>query len=88
MTEALEFEQGRWEVVDGIDTWIRHLPVGTYGGMNERERWAPDVTHVDTCTKRRKCKGGCRPIAQRVEMLEARFRDQADTFLVPGEQIR
>jgi hypothetical protein len=64
----------------------RRLPAGIWGGATAVERWAKDVAHIDACDGARRCHG-CRPIPQRVEMLEVMFRSQAQTFLTDAESV-
>ena len=83
LREALVSESARPSEKQNYE---RRLPSGVWGGQGERQRWEKDVTHLDTCHRGRSCTG-CRPIGERVEILEARFRADAPRFLTSAEAV-
>ena len=64
----------------------RALPVGIFGGHTPAERWFPKVTHLDDC-ERPKHRRGCRPIPERVELLEVRLKEKSHRFLLASERV-
>jgi hypothetical protein len=83
LEEAFTVETPIWNAGQG--RWERPLPA-VYGGATPEERWADDVRHLDDCISRKKCRG-CRPIPERVDVLESRLRDQARRFLTTAERV-
>lgn len=61
------------------------MPVGIYGGATAEERWAKQIVHLDRCP-RTGC-SACRPVAERIDLLEAQLFRQAPRFLTATEQI-
>jgi len=70
---ALTWEEPRWLEIPG--RWSRPLPEGVWGGTRPAERHTRAVIHRDDCPKRG-CRG-CRPIAERIEILEDTFVNTA-----------
>ena len=62
----------------------KRLAVGVVGGATARERWARDVAHADDCPGG--CKG-CRPVADRVAILEGRLVSQSPRLLLRTESM-
>lgn len=80
----------------------RQLPIGVFGGTTPKERWADDIIHTDACPRRCECKAnrfgthdddcrgdckGCRPLRERVEILEGRLESQSKRFLLSSERM-
>ena len=80
----------------------RQLPIGIFGGTTPIQRWNDDVIHRNTCPRSCNCgsnrKGahgseckrcqGCRPVAERVEILDERLRADAHRFLLASEEVK
>ena len=62
----------------------RQPPVGIFRGT-PTERWSHDVIYEAGC-QRGSCKG-CRPIYERIEILEGRLESQSPRFLTKNEKI-
>jgi hypothetical protein len=71
LREAYSFEDGRWMVQNGKREWHRRKEHGIWGGWNAQERHHPSIRHLDTCD--RKGHRTCRPVEERIAMLEERF---------------
>ena len=61
------------------------LAFGVSGGQSAESRWSRDIVHLDGCDKKPSACPGCRPIPNRVEILEERFRADAHLFLTRSE---
>jgi hypothetical protein len=83
LTEAIAGESRRPSERNKFE---RRLPSGIWGGTDPASRWAKAVIHLDDCTKGRSCQG-CRPIPERMQLLEVKFRSEAQSFLTAEEQV-
>ena len=63
----------------------RQLPVGIFGGATATERWEDSVIHTDDCP-RTGCRS-CRPVSDRIEILERRLESQSPLFLLKSEKL-
>ena len=72
LTEALGWEEPHYSLERG--KWLRSKPSGIWGGQGESSRHEHSIVHLSTCQGA--CRG-CRPISERVELLEARFKATA-----------
>jgi hypothetical protein len=74
----------------------RQLPIGVFGGTTPKERWDDTAIHHPDCKQheehenysfsRDPCRG-CRPIHERIALLEERLSKQAPRFLRSSEKI-
>lgn len=74
-------EEKTWIATD----WSAPLPVGIWGGTTPEERRARDVIHLAQCGGD-PCRG-CRPLEDRLDILEDRFRQQSRRFLTHREHV-
>ena len=82
---ALSDEEGRWDPEKG--RWSRHLPYGVWGGHTPAERHNRNIRHEPKCRKPG-CRG-CRPLSERVDILEDLFTQTAysNGLLTKEEEI-
>lgn len=84
LTYAYEYEEGREEMINGTAQWRRRLPFGVWGGHSAQERHRKNIEHKDDC-KTQKCRPPCRPIPERVALLEDLFQFKLSTLLTRKE---
>ena len=90
--------QGSWVAFGRPE---RQLPIGIFGGTLPTERWDDSTIHLDDCPRSCTCgstrKGthggeckrcqGCRPLPERIEILERRLKSQSARFLLSSETV-
>jgi WhiB family transcriptional regulator, redox-sensing transcriptional regulator len=82
---ALRYEEGHWSMNEGTKRWHRRLPWGIWGGHTDTERHRASIEHLETC-ETKKCRPPCRPIEDRVRLLEELFQFKIGTLVTKRER--
>jgi hypothetical protein len=83
LEDALSHEEGRTDPATGI--WTRKLAYGVWGGHTPQDRHMRNIRHYPECVCKRPYPG-CRPISERVELLEELFMGEIARHLTPDER--
>ena len=82
LEDALRYEEGQRVPLTG--KWSRRNPAGVWGGHRPKERHVRDIVHYPNCGHKAPYPG-CRPIPERVEMLEETFQFKLRHLLTDKE---